>query len=387
MNNIIITDLFGSNNISNDTKVLCLSGDVIDTFLVKIMTVEDLNIYKPNYKNIVALLRSKELDHTMFGHIGHYVSSNEKIIIYLVNKKFGRPVGEFKVSHIKNNVHILTPSGNGVPLSLVVKDSELDDILLFPEEFTTQAKYDTNKNDIYRTSLGTLGWSNMIEYKFDRSKLYDNYGYSKFVGYDGTYLAAVPGSGSELPDAIKLRSKSNRSDQIFNYNANGELQIDNKCITIGDKSLVYLANCVNDIKQKWYPYGSSLISQYDDACISSLDNDSLEVHTCDNSDGQRFSFELVDATTQDDYKWGSAYGKHIILTDAKNPWFINKENTELLKSNEKKLSNCPIKSYDFGKVEHFNEKQYNVWIYACITIVITILLYYIVKYVKKNKSS
>lgn len=128
---------------------------------------------------------------------------------------------------------------------------------------------------------------------------------------------------------IKLKSKNKSSNQLLSYSAQGELVMKDKCITqpSGSGNPLYLSDCVGGDNQKWNMAGNSIQAETDNKkCVTYDDSETLVSKTCDNSDSQSWQTEQSDSST-DSFKWTDYFGKTVVLVEADDPWYLNKDVT------------------------------------------------------------
>ncbi len=128
---------------------------------------------------------------------------------------------------------------------------------------------------------------------------------------------------------IKLKSKNKSSNQLLSYSTQGELVMKNKCVTqpVGTNNPLYLSDCVGSDSQKWNITGNSIQPESDDTkCMSYDDSETLVTKSCNNSDQQNWQTEQSDTST-DSFKWTDYFGKTVVLVEADDPWYLNKDIT------------------------------------------------------------
>lgn len=128
---------------------------------------------------------------------------------------------------------------------------------------------------------------------------------------------------------IKLKTKNKSPSQLLSYSAQGELVMKDKCITrpSGTNNQLYLSDCVGNDAQKWNMMGNSIQSENDSTkCVSYDDSETLVSKSCDNSDQQSWQTEQSDSST-DSFKWTDYFGKTVVLVEADDPWYLNKDTT------------------------------------------------------------
>jgi hypothetical protein len=117
------------------------------------------------------------------------------------------------------------------------------------------------------------------------------------------------------------------------FTTQGQLIQDDKCYGIykrdgSNNNNVDLQPCDDSITQKWHPYRSSLVSQYDGTCLVE-NNGTLTTTDCTGTDDQGWIAEskqtVIDDTNQEiTDQWKSSTGKRVVLLEPDYPWYINK---------------------------------------------------------------
>lgn len=127
---------------------------------------------------------------------------------------------------------------------------------------------------------------------------------------------------------IKLKSKNKSSEQLLSYSTQGELIMKNKCVTKPQEvnTPLYLSDCVGSNNQKWIMSGNSLKSD-DNKCVSYDDSNTIVSKSCDNSDEQSWQSEMSSESSTDSIKWTDYFGKTVVLVEADDPWYLNKDTT------------------------------------------------------------
>jgi hypothetical protein len=145
----------------------------------------------------------------------------------------------------------------------------------------------------------------------------------KLISDNYKYISSIDNNNN-----IELKPKNtSNNDQEINYTVQGELLLNNKCITVNDDETVTLEECDNKNKQnnqKWYPFDGTFVSQYDTSCLSHDDN-KITTEECSDSKAQIWNMEFPHQSDQRDNTIPFFKGKHIILVESDNPWFLNKD--------------------------------------------------------------
>jgi len=154
---------------------------------------------------------------------------------------------------------------------------------------------------------------------------------------------------TDFDDRIGTYDVSYDNRQKIEYTTKGELKIKEKCLSIPTdmsrkNNFVYVNECNNSLGQKWYPFNSHIVSQYDKSCLSiegdyitkklCTDNDVSQMWKIDSRDDSEINNNveipikpLVSKFDKDyDYKFNKE-GKHVVLTHSDNPWYLGKNTT------------------------------------------------------------
>lgn len=127
----------------------------------------------------------------------------------------------------------------------------------------------------------------------------------------------------------KSQTKLFSSNQNVSYTTQGELIIDNKCLTFDNNDNVYFDDCSDKTlkNQSWdLNLDENKISPYNNKnkCLSS-DADKLKY--CDSDESIYWNTEQNDVEHSDDYNLPQYKGKSVVLVDSNNPWYLNKDIT------------------------------------------------------------
>ena len=89
--------------------------------------------------------------------------------------------------------------------------------------------------------------------------------------------------------------------------------------------------CNDDINNKWYFYNDSIISDYNQNCLSVDNNNEIISEPCKiTNKNQQWDIKNTDSVVIDNLqetndKWSTIRGKNVVLLESDNPWYINKE--------------------------------------------------------------
>ena len=154
----------------------------------------------------------------------------------------------------------------------------------------------------------------------------------KLCNTAGKYITAINSDNGQ--SFAKIKSKLHNSNQAVSYNTQGELIVDDKCLTYRDAMApVYFDSCSSsNSKQKWRISRGKINTADDDLCLTSSieennTDENIYVTGCDNLDQQTWDTENSDSDGPNDYRWNKFKGKTVVLVQSDNPWYINKDIT------------------------------------------------------------
>ena len=151
---------------------------------------------------------------------------------------------------------------------------------------------------------------------------------------------------TDLDHKLSTIDISKDKSQKIKYTSQGELKINNKCLSIPtdatrSRGFVYANDCNYSIGQKWYPYGNHFISQYDKSCLAQYNghianrpcahNDTSQAWELDRRPDDEIKAEPNDIKQYKSTKepgieyhkrWYDKKGKHVILVESNNPWYL-----------------------------------------------------------------
>jgi hypothetical protein len=170
----------------------------------------------------------------------------------------------------------------------------------------------------------------------------------------------------------KMRNKIFSNNQSVSYNTQGELIIDDQCLT-QKSGKVYFDKCKNEKKQLWKIDNNKIYSlNSPEMCLSTL-GENVTIKQCsnnenenENEDDNKWIIEESDIEKTSDYKPIKYKGKTIVLVDSENPWYLNYDTTIPIEYSKKQ--DITQKQYrndsDYGsdenlEFEHFNNNNKN----------------------------
>lgn len=351
MNYTVITDIFG-NKISrgeenNNFLPFILIHSVQPHLVIEKIEKMDDSVWELVKPTIMHILYYHRLNSTNFSPLGHIWLSKStlptKITIILVNTKDN--ISKYPINYVNigrfGKTNIWRPisqrgftalgylASSKKPSLKEIKTVNNDLVTLFRgkdivvgsntnmNEFNLLSFVGEKKFTIKRSSL--IGRNNIIKL------------YSKIAR---KYLTGNNDDTITLNNNMNIK---NDSMQNINYTTQGELKMGNKCVSISDfdESLisghVHLDNCDGSEKQKWYPHRDSIISEYDQTCLTAIDDDKIVRAECDfKRNNQKWFVEDQETVIEDKLQetndlWRTYSGKKVKLIESDNPWYINKK--------------------------------------------------------------
>ena len=163
---------------------------------------------------------------------------------------------------------------------------------------------------------------------------------------------------------IKLKLKNKLQNQLLSYSTQGELIMKDKCIThSSDNNSLILNDCNGSDSQKWNVVANSIQSENNkEKCIAYNDDDTLSYETCNNTDNQSWQTEQS-GDNDESFKWTDYFGKTVVLVEADDPWYLNKENTvqmEYLKTQNLKSELGYMSHADYKTNRIIDENSHNL---------------------------
>lgn len=194
---------------------------------------------------------------------------------------------------------------------------------------------------------------------------------------------------TNVDNNLVMKPSQNTLKQYLIYSPNGELIIDDKCLTyLSNSKEQKIMSCSNGIEQKWSiePDGKIKPKLDNTKCLTSK-YDNVVIESCNETDMdsyQRWNEEDSNSyVSMNDYSWNKYQGKTVVLVEEDNPWYINEDTTIRMNYPQPEFNKKPV-SYDDmyenknNKIETFKGSTLsptNNFI-ICITILILLLLLY-----------
>lgn len=403
-NNIVdltITDLFGnSSNISNDSYFILINSSEIYKLLSPIGKSGKNTIWEVNMGVVSDILYNYNLNAPYFIPMGHLYSTDKykPRRIILINKSIAGLPKSFELIDNFNGGSLWYPIGSqdNIAIGLIyTKNNEMPNpdninIGLVRKPYTLIKTGSFDNNIIFSNEYGILNHVSHGFLTLNKGKLYGGERNFKLLNNDGLYLTK-----NENDAKLKVINRNYKNNQEAKYSVQGELILDNKCLTNNNRTLA-VEDCNGNIKQKWFPFGNSIISQYDDTCLATTE-DSVNTSNCNNTENQEWTKEKPDIATNNDYSWSNINGKSVVLVESDNPWYLNKDLTIIATQKEPDTQELNQVSYSRARyniptitnneevIETFDSNESNDDNnIILIIIIITIILYVLYKYGKKR---
>lgn len=342
MTDIFVSDLFGY-NIDNNSSFVIIHSNEIYKLLKKVAKDDKYIIWDYNRNKIDNILRARNVDPEQFKTMGNmlYGGKHKISTIILANKtncitpNVLLKIGDFPGGSIVDPIFVengASPSHCSMGL-YYVKDGEqlnMNDIYILPKKTFRTVNMDFAgspkpvKNYLESNPLALLSSYNSptgIKYEIVAKKSFHDPSHMK-ISTSGKYVTLMPDKKN-----IKLKSKQNSEKQTLSYNAQGELIIDDKCLSYSDNNSVYFDNCSDDNNQKWTISDNKISSSVSGKC---LETNGEEIYLQNCSDIE-WNVEDSDVSTSSDYTWNKHRGKTVVLVKSDNPWYINQDVTEPMK--------------------------------------------------------
>lgn len=407
---VVITDIFGNNNINNNIPFIIVFGNNLDKYLIlkdsskkdNIMNEKKSYIFTINKKNIEELFKKNNIDSNIFVLSSDLFIFKNGVInkLLFINKNIGKNPEDFISLELYNRGTIWEPIGIpgyksiGLIYNIDNKKPKLNSIYMIPIDIllkinhgplnglNTFNEYNNLSNDIHGY------WT------IDKERIsQDTNDYFKLLSYDGKYLTKI----NDKFSLYKSKNTKNDSNQIIRYSINGDIIVKNKCLSNNNNKLMF-EKCDNNINNKWSFINNNIVSNKDNKCLSVDYNNDIVLENCnDENKYQKFIVEKSDFINYSDFKWKNNQGRNVILTFNDNPWFLNKNlNVDLdimkdkftiniPKSIERKITTSDLQNnyakYDSQiNIENFGQdSNYKLWIILSILIIILMILVFIYK--------
>lgn len=327
INDVSVVDLFGY-PATNVSAFVAVNSNELYKILKKEACSKSTSIWSTNKSKLNDILKMHNLNPDFFVELGnlYYDSFHNITAIILANKSICKHATKFIHVSKYSDGDVFLPvekTGNYIALGLIWNKT-ISSVLngyVVHKDFVKIIKENGNtlcKNDYFLLSHPKIG----IKY-IKKSKLCDNSMKDmKLTSMSGKYIT----SDNESHDAILSISKNN--NQVMTYNAQGELIINDKCLT-HENSGLYFDACNKSDKQKWTSVKNTIRPQNDKSkCVTATNSDNVNISECNDSISQDWVSEYTYNTNNTDFEWQNHFGKTVVLVESDNPWYLNDGSTE-----------------------------------------------------------
>ena len=165
-----------------------------------------------------------------------------------------------------------------------------------------------------------------------------------------------PNSKSNVQLSDPEPNPNTNPNQIVSYDTQGQLSIDDKCLTYYNNSTgLKFDTCNGEPNQKWSMYENKISPMEDmTKCLSVdySDDSQVNIIPCSNEKSidqiQTWNTADVSGPSVKDYQWDKYKGKTVVLVESNDPWYLNKDTTiqtPLVKNNQTQpLNSVPIRT-------------------------------------------
>lgn len=168
---------------------------------------------------------------------------------------------------------------------------------------------------------------------------------------------------TNIDNDVKMKTKLYSNNQAISYNTQGELIINDKCLTRKKDDKVEFNKCNKDKNQSWTLDNKKVYSSSSpDLCLFSQ-NETVELKKCSDDENSILNIEDSDTERTSDYVLKKYKGKTIVLVDSDNPWYLNKDttipmnfNNSFVTTTKKYRNNADYGNYKNNEFEHFNSE-------------------------------
>ena len=351
---ISITDLFGNSALDNTTPFILINSSNIKKLLRPLDDNNDGYIYGYNRTVIAKELAKFDLSVMNFRFVCQiFVSKKDNVFptcILLANSRISKPalklmiVGKFN----KGNIWMPIPAKGFGSLGVIYEYGSREPSLT--NVFTIDSTYLLNKPYYYKSKTQGYygGYASTNEFfslthkthgswTIWRAKVFgsspsfylrsaDNKYVTQKINPDA-YDQSVHDETGQWNELILRPYEYNKFQQI-SYSPEGELRLgNNTCVIVDDDNTVKLRNCDYDKlsnKQIWFPYKHTFVSQYNDKCLSVV-NDNLTVSDCSAKESKNWIVRENGFVDPLDSAWKQHIGRSVFLVSSPNPWYTNSD--------------------------------------------------------------
>jgi hypothetical protein len=310
-------------------------------------------IWDYNYSVLKQLFTEKNLNFKYYAPVGHvYLNNGDFKLsnILFANRQYAPIAQKFKFVATLSKGSLWEPildDDNYAALGLVYSDditAPKSEMALIRRDMIHVNETDTKYVTPFKGVFNLVNHTNVGRIKLLTNKLYKSSKIFRLFNKDGKYLTEIDGSA-------KMKDRIDQQNQAVSYNAQGELTVGGKCLR-GKNYEISLETCNGSREQRWLRKEDGYRTFDDDSCLTS-DNENISLKPCDDSDDTNSLYvenqESDDSNiyvsrsvTNNKYK-----GKNVVLVEAENPWYANKDVTVIQNAITPDSELTDIE-YDFG---------------------------------------
>jgi hypothetical protein len=351
-----ISDLF-NHTVNNNTLFLKISSSNIVSLLNLLDYNDAYKIYSINSSKVKSLLFNNKLDPNnfcVFYQILIGVSEKLPDFIVMANKKITKEPSDFTYIDTFNQGTIWLPvsQSNYTPFGVIYSVNKPSTINIYTLQIDYLMKKQIDMPHIYTNSdldMKSMTHSYLGSYGLLKSKFVGNTDKFRIMNKN-KYITNIGGN-------LVLRDAGYNEQQQFTYTNDGELELNDLCLTDKNK-LVGLENCSKNNNQKWYFQNNSIKSQDNDMCLDVINDETFVVNNCSSDQDWTIANNSFDDPTE--VSWKTHKGKTVMLTTSDEPWYLNHpmitENTipiinDVVSNNENYFDNLNKVEYKYGDFE------------------------------------
>lgn len=327
MIDISVIDIYGY-NISNESDFIIIKTDFMHKFLKKMISSKDGAIFKIDKKSLDPILNERNIDISQFIPLGHiyYDGKNRPNRIVLANKNISLTPTSYVDIMSYGEGKIIKPiqsNSDYVSFGLLYTDNTSVDtnIAMIEKKYLINIANNKENPRLVGNDFFMLSDIALHRYVLNKNGKYkDDPHFMKLTNTETKYI-------TKMDDDVKLKNKIYNKNQKISYNTQGELIMDDKCLTYNNNK-IYFDKCNNKTDQMWDIYDNNIHPlENPEKCLSSF-GDNIEMKDCaDNSEASIWNVENSDSDKSSDYRLPEYKGKTMVLVDSDDPWYLNKDVT------------------------------------------------------------
>jgi hypothetical protein len=401
MIDISITDQYGY-NINNDSTFIIIKTNQIYKLLKKKASHKNTIIYEADYSMLSNELNSQNIDLNNFVPLGdiYYDGISRPNTIILCNKnKTVFPTNYIDIQNYGNG-KIMMPvhSSAYVAFGLIYinnkEDLKISNVALISKDYLIDIKKNIDPR-LIRNELYLLSHTTKCLFSLNREGKYINDPhFMKITNIENKYLTMTN-------DNPKLKNKLHSKKQNISYNIQGELMIDDKCLTHKNTE-VYFDKCKKKQDQLWKIHDNMIYPTSEpEKCLSTF-GENIKIKSCSSDkydESVIWNIEESDVEKSTDYKLKKYAGKTMVLVDSDDPWYLNRDTTiPMIYNRNMNLSDKNYRNNADFKVstnnnEHFedvtknnkNDTMTHIYTYIILLLLLIVIILIIYKYTKNTK--